>query len=269
MTQNHIFRNNSSLAISAGLKYYKPGMDFLVQLQNTNPFMDKLGSINLKPSKVFYVETDWRMDNKFNLKQQLTLSHGYDITKFFTKFNLQQNRFFLTPDDHNKANTIKYSIDAGRQFSNRINIYSYAELTYSIFTNHHYQTTNKGLSFNMTNSAGYFIGKNLGFLGIQTYLNGREINAQGSYPGTISYLLYYANSFFRKKIAVTVMANEFLQKNRKYETYTFIGETKQYSLLVKPYRLFSVRIAYKFTNIRFQKLAQERKAIIKGELNSD
>jgi len=269
ISQKNLLKKNASLSLNTGINFYKPSLDFLTPIQpDNNPILEKTGNSRLSPSKVIYAGIEWNWANNIYVNQQLILSHGYDITKYFTTFDSTLNKLFQTPDDNNSVNELKYSIDLENTLFKKITLYTYLAITYQSYKNTFYRTSYKGFSFNATNSASISLGKKNGIIGFRTFLNGRNISAQGSAFGAINYSLYYAKSLFKNKISLTLIANEFFKKNRVTEIFSFSGNTEQYFSETRPFRLVALRFACNFSNIGLKKIAIERKAIIRGEVGN-
>lgn len=267
--QKNILKNNNSITFKAGINYYKPGLDFLSPIQvSINPSMQSTGNFSLKPSKNIYVGGDLLLSKNSYITHSITLSHSFDVAWFFITFDSVSKQFFQKPDNENLYNRIAYSLDFDKELFDKLSIYTFIEINYTRFKNSLYQSKNDGLGFNMTNSLLYQFSQNGGKIGFRTYINGRDYSSQGSRLGSINYSLYYAKQFLKKRIVLTLLANEFIKPSRIIDANSISESYKQYTRQRQPYRLMSIRVAYNFSNIKLNKTAIAKSALISGETSN-
>lgn len=267
--QKNILRNNSSVSFRAGINLRKPGLDFLLPIQfSNNPALQLTGNFKIKPSKTIYIGSDLLLAKNNYVTQSITYSYSYDVTKFFTSLDSSTKQFMQEPDDHNTANDLTYSIDFQKELFKAVSFYTYVQIDFIRLKNSFHGTNFNGIGFTMTNNLSYSLPKNNGAFGFNSFINGKNFTSQGSSPGTVNYQLYYARSFFRKRVSVTVLVREFLKPYRNLDSKSISGIIAQYTYDRRPYRLIGLRIAYNFSNIRISKTATEKKAFIRGEINN-
>ncbi|RYG12671.1 MAG: hypothetical protein EOO07_18695 [Chitinophagaceae bacterium] len=264
--QQNFLKNNNSLSISTGINFFKPGLDILLPLQyNVNPAIKNLGNSSLNPSKNLYFGLQFDSYRKINMIHKLIFAYSYDVTRNYTTFDSVSQLLIKMPDDHNKVQSIAYSLDFEAVVFKKVNLFVTGTLTYAQYRNSIFKTHHSGWALSSSALLSYPLGEKLGTLGLSTYITGKEFNAQGSSVGSTNYSAYYAKTFFRNKIAVTFLANEFLAKYRDYSSTTFGDNSRQFVNYRRPYRLLSLRVAYRFSNIKVNKKAVEKRASIKDE----
>ncbi|HRD44798.1 MAG TPA: hypothetical protein PLN30_13620, partial [Ferruginibacter sp.] len=96
-------------------------------------------------------------------------------------------------------------------------------------------------------------------------IDGNKISSQGTQSIPLRYFVYYSKPFFKRKIVLSVSANEFFKKNKVILSHKVFQNMEQYYQNTSPNRVFSIRVAYHFSNIKLSKFAQKKSTSIKGE----
>ena len=68
---------------------------------------------------------------------------------------------------------------------------------------------------------------------------------------------------------MTLIASQFLKKNRDIKTYSIYNNTERFTNQITPFRLFKIRLAYNFSNLVIRKFAQKKSTRVHDEKSAN
>ena len=174
-----------------------------------------------------------------------------------------------SPNNDDKSYGIGYNLNFHKIIAKKLNLSFYSSIIYQKIINKSIHTSSSGLRFRIQPTITYFLGRKYGNLNFWGIIEGNNVTSQGKTTGPLRYSLSYAKSIIQRKFTVVFILDEFLVKNREKKTYSVFNGLSQYSNIIRPSRLISIRFAYYFSNIRLSKFAKMKSASIKGERKAD
>ena len=265
-----LFDNNASLTYSISFNYSKPSEDYFTgQQYYNNPAEAHRGSADLAPGKTIGAGVEYLLVNKSTFSSELNCWHSFDDPTFFTAYDSINKLMVTSPNNGYKSYGIGYNLNFQKLIAKKLNLSFYSSIIYQKIINKSIHTSSSGLRFRIQPTITYFLGRKYGNLNFWGIIEGNNVTSQGKTTGPLRYSLSYAKSIIQRKFTVVFILDEFLVKNREKKTYSVFNGLSQYSNIIRPSRLISIRFAYYFSNIRLSKFAKMKSASIKGERKAD
>lgn len=261
-----LYKNNTSLKYSLGFSFSKPSEDYFTGiLYYNNPTETRHGATNLTPGKSINGGVEYTIVKKASLSQNLSGWYSFDEPGFFTLYDSIQKIQVTSPNNGESGFGIYYSFYFQKLIGKKLNISFFSSISYLDRKNNINHSSSHGILYRIQPNFSYFINSKFGSLGFWGIIEGNRVTSQGSYNGPLRYSFFYAKTLFKRKIAITFIADEFLKRNRLTQSSKNYDNIKQFTNNLRPNRMLSIRIAYNFSNIRLSKFAQKKSTYIKGE----
>ena len=265
-----LFDNNASLTYSISFNYSKPSEDYFTGQQcYNNPAEAHRGSADLAPGKTIGAGVEYLLVNKSTFSSELNCWHSFDDPTFFTAYDSINKLIVTSPNNGDKSYGIGYKLNFQKLIAKKLNLSIYSSIYYLKRTNRIINTGSSGIIYRLQPTIDYYLGRKYGNLNFWGIIEGNNVTSQGKTTGPLRYSLSYAKSIIQRKFTVVFILEEFLVKNREKKTYSVFNGLSQYSNIIRPSRLISIRFAYYFSNIRLAKFAKMKSASIKGERKAD
>ncbi|MBK8710832.1 MAG: outer membrane beta-barrel protein [Niastella sp.] len=265
-----LFNNNASLKYSLYFYFSKPSEDYFTgQQYYNNPAETRRGSADLAPGKTIGAGIEYILLKKATFSTEFYGWHSFDDPTFFTAYDSIKKLMVTSPNNGDKSYGIGYKLNFQKLIAKKLNLSIYSSIYYLKRTNRIINTSSSGLRYRIQPTITYFLGRKYGNLNFWGIIEGNNVTSQGKTTGPLRYSLSYAKSIIQRKFTVVFILDEFLVKNREKKTYSVFNGLSQYSNIIRPSRLISIRFAYYFSNIRLSKFAKMKSASIKGERKAD
>lgn len=261
-----LINNSNSLTITGEFMFLKPGDNFYKLIQsNGDPVESRKGSIALVPSKNLELKMEWIRTGTHSLSNEVGILYEYDILNFYTNFDVSTN--LLQSFSNNDATLFAI-------YWKPIFDYSKKKLSFSIgpefkwlsFSNKIDKQKFDGFVASGNLNGNLLLSKKLGNIGFVGTFSSNPITYQGNSTGQSRYLLYFSKRFFKNKIITTLSAENFFLKERKWN---YVNENESYIntiQITRPYRLFYLRIAFNFSNLKNTKISRIKTLNITNEV---
>ncbi len=261
-----ILNNKNSFRYSFTMELLKPNVDYLSNVQVFNdPQQQRVGNVTLKPSKYFNAGVEWVRRKKATFSYGLNIAYNFDQYDFFRMVNSNTSIIQIFANNGLESYRFSNSINYQRQILKSL----WLDLTGSAYINQNrnklFNTEFNRITFYNQSNLRLEIGKNIGSLSFRLFYNANPTSGQGYTQGTRMYGLSYANQLFKKKVAITVVADQFFLKNRTRLNFTKSEEFEVFTNTIEPYRLLKIRLAYRFSDIKISKIATKKITEISGE----
>lgn len=269
-TYKKVISDKLSIRNVIDFSFDKPSVDYLLPVQaNADPFEKQIGNTNLKPSKNVFYSFEFVGRKKSTYSVTSTLYYSFDGFGFFRVYDATNNKLVNTVNNDKIYKGVfinfSYQFPVSKKFSGSVS----TGLVYAKSKNKSLSTSYAAFAYSGSSFFRYTISPKKGSISFSSLLNGNYNNGQGFQTGVTRYSLDYGNNIFNKHFALTLSAENFLLKDRKRLTYTFNSNYKNYSYVISPYRLISIRLGYNFSNIKVVKLADKKTTEIIGERTRD
>lgn len=247
--------------------FEKPNEDYLALVQVvTDPGQQQKGSDNLIPAKYIKESIELVRRKKSVLSFMLSYRFSFDDINYFRFYDTVATGKLISLANnggfsHVIGPTIFYQMPATRKISFWLSV----SCLYSNIRNKEFHTKYSGFYFSGSNSLTFEINPKIGNVSFSSFLNGNNNGSQGYYQGSMKYMISYSTRVYKNRFAISVLAQNFLRKNRNVHTYSFNEQYKSHTNVISPYRLLSLRLAYNFSNIKVAKLAAKKNTEISGE----
>lgn len=247
--------------------FEKPNEDYLALTQLvTDPGQQKRGSSNLIPAKYINESIELVRRKKSLISFMLTYRFSFDDINYFRFYDTTATGKLISLANnggfsHVIGPTIFYQMPATKKISFWLSV----TCLYSSIRNKEFHTKYKGFYFSGSHSLNYEINPKIGNLSFSSFLNGNNNGSQGYFQGSMKYMFSYSTRVYKNRLAISVLAQNFLRKNRNVNTYSFNEQYESHTNVISPYRLLSLRLAYNFSNIKLAKFAAKKNTEISGE----
>ncbi len=257
-----------SLSVITNLKFsvYTPS-DFVQSPISTysNPIEEKIGNPALNPSKSVSWKISLTSSRKSVITNSIGLSYNFDGFESFTVYDSARGMLVSQVKEGAYSTGVKYNLDLKTTLWKKIVISSSNEIRYWYNKNSEFNTDYSGLQFYSFNTVYYPINKRVGSLDIFFRMFTNPLTSQGYSASSSSYSLSWYKSIVKNKVAMRLNADNFLLKNRNAKSYTVFEKRESYMYSKTPYRLFSVQLFYRFSNIKMMKTAEKKTPSISNE----
>ena len=265
-----LFNYNASLKYSLYFYFSKPSEDYFTgQQYYNNPAETRRGSADLAPGKTIGAVVEYLVVSKATFSNKLFGWHSFEDPTFFTAYDSINKIMVTSPNNGRKSYGISYALNFQKLIAKKLNLSIYSSISYYKSSNKIINTQSSGINYRIQPTIDYSLGRKYGNLNFWGIIEGNNVTSQGKTTGPLRYSFSYAKSIIYRKFSVVLILDEFLVKNREKKTYSDFNGLSQYSDIMRPSRLISIRLAYNFSNIRLAKFAQKKSASIKGEKQAD
>lgn len=270
LSYKKLMKNNGSIKYMLEFSYSKPSIDFLTgQNYFMSPAEERRGSTTLLPGKSISAGINLTYTNKATISQMLLAGYSFDDPSFFSTYDTSAKILVTSPINEGRSLYLNYYIYFQKQINKKFRVSISASPNYVISHTGKNNASYSGFSIRSLSNSTYSLGTKAGLLGFTSFLNSKVITIQGFYSSTVRYSIYYARTFFRRKIAVTLSADQFFKKNRNFKSYSIYKNTERFSDDFRPFRLFKIRVAYNFSNLMLRKYAQKKSTYVHDEKSAN
>lgn len=261
-----ILNSNNSLRYSFAIELLKPNIDYLSSVQLFNdPQQQQVGNVRLKPSKNFNAGVEWVWRKKATFSYGVNIGYAFDQYDFFRMVNpttsILQSLANNGLTSYKLSNTISYQNQLLKSLWLDVSGGGFLNLN----KNKLFNTVFNRITFYNQSNIRFELGESKGTLSLRLFYSANPTSGQGYTQGTRLYGLGYANQFFKKKLAVTFIAEQFFLKNRNRLNFTKTEKFEVFTNTTEPYRLLKIRFAYRFSDIKISKMATKKTTEISGE----
>lgn len=267
MVYRKILNSENSLRYNFGIELLKPNIDYLSNVQLLNdPQQLRVGNVRLKPSKNFNASAEWVRRKKATISYKMGIGYNFDQYDFFRTVN--PGTSLIQSIANNGLTSFRFSneINFQKQLLKSLKFDASGSARFNQNRNKLFNTAFNRITFNNESNIRYELGENKGALQFRIFFNANPTTGQGYTQGTRMYGLLYGNSFFNKKLSVTLIADQFFKKNRNRLNFNKTPDFEIYTNTTEPYRLLKIRLAYRFSDIKIYKMASKTTTGISGEL---
>ena len=265
-----LLKNNGSLKYGVKYNYFKPSIDFLTGKNYfMSPIEERNGSTSLSPGKSINADIDLTYTNKVTISQKLSATYYYDVPTFYTVYDTSAKMLITNPINEDRSLYLNYYIYFQKQVNKKFRFSISASPNFIITHTGKNNASHSGFSIRCLSNGTYSLGTKAGFLGFTSFLNTNVITNQGYYNGSIMYSIYYAHTIIKRKLVMTLIASQFLKKNRDIKTYSIYNNTERFTNQITPFRLFKIRLAYNFSNLVIRKFAQKKSTRVHDEKSAN
>jgi len=267
MVYRKILNSENSLRYNFRIGILKPNIDYLSSVQLFNdPQQQQVGNVRLKPSKNISTSAEWVRRKKATLSYTMGIGYSFDQHDFFRTVNPGTN--LLQSIANNGLTSFSFSNDISYQKQLLKSLWFDAGGSASFNQNRNklFNTAFNRITFYNESNIRYELGENKGTLRFRLFFSANTTTGQGYTQGTRMYGLVYSNRIFKKKLAFTLIADQFFLKNRNRLNFTKTPDFEVYTNTTEPYRLLKIRLAYRFSDIKISKMASKTTTGISGEL---
>lgn len=261
-----LFKNNHSIKYGLAFYFSKPAQYFFTgELYRNTPAETYAGTDKLTPGKGFWGSIEHAIAGKATFSQELSAGYSFGIPSFFARYDSNKNLMITSPDNGQDNFSLMYGIYFKKLWWKKVDFSFYSRISYISSINEVQHSSYQGVEYRMQPSLNYSIGPKYGMCGLSAIIDGNKISSQGTQSIPLRYFVYYSKPFFKRKIVLSVSANEFFKKNKVILSHKVFQNMEQYYQNTSPNRVFSIRVAYHFSNIKLSKFAQKKSTSIKGE----
>ncbi len=262
-----ILNSINSLRYSFIIELLKPNIDYLSNVQLFNdPQQQQVGNIRLIPSKYFGAGVEWVKRKKAIISYGINFGYNFDQYDFYMTVDPTTSLLKSFANNGLKSYRFSNTINYQNQLSKKIWLDVSGGSFLNLNRNKVFNTSYNRITFYNQSDIRFEVGENKGTVSFRLFYSANPTNGQGYTQGTRMYGLSYANQIFNKKLAITLIADQFFLKNRNRLNFTKADEFEVFTSTIEPYRLFKVRFAYRFSDIKFYKIAAKKTTEISGEL---
>jgi Outer membrane protein beta-barrel family len=262
-----IINTKNSLRYSLGIELLKPNIDQLSNVQVLNdPQQLQVGNITLKPNKNINAGVEWVWRKKATFSYGISIGYNFDQNDFFRI--VEPTTGLLQSFANNGLTSIRILniLNYQKQLSKKL----WLDLSGGAFLNQNrnnlFKTSFNKITFSNQSNIRFELGEKKGSLSLRIFYSANPTNGQGYTQGTRMYGLSYANQFFNKKLALTLIADQFFLKNRNRLNFTKSNGFEVFTNTIEPYQLLKIRLSYRFSDIKISKIAVRKATEISGEL---
>ncbi len=262
-----ILNNTNSLRYNFVIQLLKPNIDYLSNVQVFNdPQQQQVGNLNLKPSKYFNAGVEWVRRKKATFSFASNISYAFDKYDFFRSLNPTTSILQIFANNGLESYRFSNTVSYQKQVSKSIWFDADGGVFINLNRNKIFKTQFNRVTFYYESNIRFEMGENNGTVALRIFFNSNPITSQGFTQGTRMYGIWYANQFFKRKLAITLLADQFLLKNRNRLNFTKSDQFEVFTNDTEPYRLIKLRLAYRFSDIKISKIASKKSTDITGEV---
>jgi hypothetical protein len=261
-----ILNTNNSLRYNFTIELQKPNIDYLSSVQIFNdPQQQIVGNARLKPSKFFNAGVEWVRRKKATFSYGVKIVYGFDQYDLFRTVNITTGILQSFANNGLKSYQFSNTISYQKQLLKSLWLDASGSIFLNMNRNNLFNTSFNKITYYTQSNIRFEFGENKGTLALRFFYSSNPTTGQGYTQGTRMYGLWYANQFFKKKLAVTFFADQFFLKNRNRLNFTKTENFEVFTNTLEPYRLFKIRFSYRFSDIKISKVAIKKSTEISGE----
>ncbi len=261
-----ILNTSNSLRYSFVIELQKPNIDYLSTVQVFNdPQQQQVGNATLKPSKYITAGIEWVRRKKATFSYGLNIGYNFDQNDFFRTANPTTGILQSFANNGLKSYRFLNTVNYQKQLLSTVWFDASGGVFININRNKLFNTAFNRVTYYNQSNIRLELGENKGTLALRIFYSANPTTGQGFAQGTRMYGLNYANQFFKKKLTVTLIADQFFLKNRNRLNFTKTEKFEVFTNTTEPYRLLKIRLAYRFSDIKFSKMATKKSTEISGE----
>jgi hypothetical protein len=262
-----ILNTKNSLRYIFAIELLKANIDYLSNVQVFNdPQQQQVGNVRLKPSKYFNAGLEWVFRKKAVFSYGVNFAYGFDQYDFFRLLNPVTNTLQSFANNGLQLFRFVNTINYQKEFLGILWLDVSGGVNLNVNKNTLFNTAFNRITFYNQSNVRVELGENKGTIALRVFYSSNPTNGQGYSQGTRMYGLWYSNQIFKKKLSLTFIADQFFLKNRNRLNYAKTDVLEIYTNTTEPYRLLKIRLAYRFSDIKFSKTAAKKAAEISGEL---
>ncbi len=256
-----LLTSKTAIAYSVNHYYAKPSANYLaaVSLPKT-PFSSELGLTNLVPSRALEGSITMTKSGNFSTEQKLTVFINTRLLEQITVFDSAANKSIIVLNQSGAISRASYSIYAQKTIKKKLTIASNFSFSYDLVKNKAYHFQNSGFELYNFTDVSFTLPAKAGRLSFASRAKTADITSQGKAISFAEYNVSYVRLFFKRRVVFVAKASNFLAANRTlYRESIFDHEIQRISE-TRPYRNFSIRLAYHFSTIKSEIKATREKA---------
>ncbi|MEQ1554987.1 MAG: outer membrane beta-barrel protein, partial [Ferruginibacter sp.] len=262
-----ILNSINSLRYSFIVELLKPNIDYLSTVQVFNdPQQQQVGNVRLRPSKYFNGGGEWVRRKKSTFSYGVNIVYAFDQYDFFRTVNPTTSILQSFANNGLKSYRFLNNVNYQKQLSKTIWVDASGGAFLNLNRNKLFNSAYDRVTLNNQSNIRFEFGENKGTLTLRLFFSTNPTNGQGYAQGTRMYGLSYSNQLFKKKLAITFIADQFLLKNRNRLNFTKSKEFEVFTNTTEPYRLLKIRLSYRFSDIKISKMAIKKSTEISGEM---
>jgi hypothetical protein len=261
-----ILNSKNSLRYNFAIEFLKPNIDYLSNVQLfSDPQQKQVGSASLKPSKQLNAGIEWVYREKGTFSYGVNFTYGFDQYDFFKVANPATGTLLSFANNGLQSYRFSNVVSYQNQFFKNLWLDVSGSVDLNLHKNVLFNTAFNRVTFHTESNIRLGLGERKGTIAARVFYSSNPTNGQGYSQGTRMYGLWYANQIFKKKIAITLIADQFLLKNRNRLNYAKTNEFEIFTTTTEPYRFLKLRLAYRFSDIKLSKEAAKKATDISGE----